>query len=91
MDLGRCHDDGSRWLVLAIGQALAYRCAETVYPAAAAPTLTAAGDEVVKRLLFLLPLLLFAVIAGYFTVPILMKKDPHLLPSVMIDKPAPSD
>jgi len=42
-----------------------------------------------KRLLFLLPLLVFAVIAVYFTVPILTKKDPHLLPSVMIDKPAP--
>ncbi|MEP3112105.1 DsbE family thiol:disulfide interchange protein [Nisaea sp.] len=42
-----------------------------------------------NRLLFLLPLLIFVVIAGYFTVPILTKKDPHLLPSVMIDKPAP--
>lgn len=42
-----------------------------------------------KRLLFLLPLLVFAVIAVYFTVPILTKKDPHLLPSVMIDKVAP--
>ena len=42
-----------------------------------------------KRLLFLLPLLLFAVITGYFAVPILTKKDPHLLPSVMIDKPVP--
>lgn len=43
-----------------------------------------------KRLLFLLPLLVFAVIAVYFTVPILTKKDPHLLPSVMIDKVAPA-
>jgi cytochrome c biogenesis protein CcmG, thiol:disulfide interchange protein DsbE len=43
-----------------------------------------------KRLLFLLPLLVFAVIAAYFTVPILTKKDPHILPSVMIDKPVPA-
>ncbi|WP_420403647.1 DsbE family thiol:disulfide interchange protein [Nisaea sp.] len=41
------------------------------------------------RLLYLLPLLVFAVIAGYFTIPILSKKDPRLLPSVLIDKPAP--
>ncbi|WP_193183473.1 DsbE family thiol:disulfide interchange protein [Nisaea sediminum] len=42
-----------------------------------------------SRLLYLLPLLIFAVIAGYFTIPILTKKDPRLLPSVLIDKPAP--
>lgn len=42
-----------------------------------------------KRLPYLLPLLVFAVVAGYFVVPILTKKDPHVLPSVLIDKPAP--
>jgi len=42
-----------------------------------------------SRLLYLLPLLIFAVIAGYFTIPILSKKDPRLLPSALIDKPAP--
>lgn len=41
------------------------------------------------RLLYLLPLLIFAVIAGYFTIPILSKKDPRELPSALIDKPAP--
>jgi cytochrome c biogenesis protein CcmG, thiol:disulfide interchange protein DsbE len=43
-----------------------------------------------QRALYLLPLLLFAAIAGYFAYPILTGKDPHTLPSAMIDKPAPA-
>lgn len=43
-----------------------------------------------KRLLYLLPLLIFLIVVGYFTVPILTGKDPHVLPSAMIDKPAPA-
>ncbi len=39
------------------------------------------------RLLFILPLLLFAGIAAYFAVG--LTKDPRLLPSALIDKPAP--
>jgi cytochrome c biogenesis protein CcmG/thiol:disulfide interchange protein DsbE len=39
------------------------------------------------RALFLLPLLLFAGLAVYFAVG--LTKDPHLLPSALIDKPAP--
>ena len=41
------------------------------------------------RLLYLVPLLLFSVIAAYVAVPILQGKDPGSLPSVLIDKPAP--
>jgi cytochrome c biogenesis protein CcmG, thiol:disulfide interchange protein DsbE len=41
------------------------------------------------RLLYLLPLLLFFGVAAYFAAPILQGKDPHTLPSAMIDKPAP--
>jgi cytochrome c biogenesis protein CcmG/thiol:disulfide interchange protein DsbE len=41
------------------------------------------------RLLYLLPLVLFAAVAAYFAAPILQGKDPHTLPSAMIDKPAP--
>jgi cytochrome c biogenesis protein CcmG/thiol:disulfide interchange protein DsbE len=40
-----------------------------------------------KRLLTLLPLALFAVLIGYFALG--LQHDPHLLPSAMIDKPAP--
>ena len=39
------------------------------------------------RLLFILPLLLFGAIAAYFAVG--LTKDPRLLPSALIDKPAP--
>jgi len=40
-----------------------------------------------KRLLYLLPLALFLALLGYFAVG--LQRDPHILPSAMIDKPAP--
>lgn len=40
-----------------------------------------------KRLIFLLPLLVFLIIAGYFAVGLTLK--PGELPSVLIDKPVP--
>jgi cytochrome c biogenesis protein CcmG/thiol:disulfide interchange protein DsbE len=40
-----------------------------------------------RRLLFLVPLALFAVLAGYFTLG--LNRDPSVLPSALIDKPAP--
>jgi cytochrome c biogenesis protein CcmG, thiol:disulfide interchange protein DsbE len=42
-----------------------------------------------RRVLFLLPLVLFAVLAGYFWVELRSGRDPHELPSAMIDRPAP--
>jgi cytochrome c biogenesis protein CcmG, thiol:disulfide interchange protein DsbE len=44
-----------------------------------------------NRLIYILPLLLFLGIAAYFATPILQGKDPHTLPSAMIDRPAPSE
>ncbi|HZS85815.1 MAG TPA: DsbE family thiol:disulfide interchange protein [Stellaceae bacterium] len=46
-----------------------------------------ARRNAMRRLLFLLPVALFAVIAGYFTLG--LRGDPSLLPSALIDKPAP--
>ncbi len=43
-----------------------------------------------RRVLFLLPLALFLVLAGYFWTTLESGRDPHALPSAMIDKPAPS-
>ena len=43
------------------------------------------------RLFALLPLFLFLGLAAYFAAPILQGKDPHTLPSVMIDRPAPPE
>ncbi len=40
-----------------------------------------------KRLLYLLPLALFLALLGYFAVG--LQRDPHILPSAMIDKSAP--
>jgi cytochrome c biogenesis protein CcmG/thiol:disulfide interchange protein DsbE len=40
-----------------------------------------------RRLLFLLPLALFVVLAGYFGLGLF--RDPALLPSALIDRPAP--
>jgi cytochrome c biogenesis protein CcmG/thiol:disulfide interchange protein DsbE len=40
-----------------------------------------------KRLLYALPLLLFAVVVGYFLIG--LGRDPATLPSALIDKPAP--
>ena len=41
------------------------------------------------RVVFLLPLVLFAVVAGYFAVPLLTGRDPGELPSALIDRPVP--
>lgn len=41
----------------------------------------------VRRLLFLLPLVVFAVLAGYFLIG--LDKDPRIVPSALIDKPVP--
>jgi cytochrome c biogenesis protein CcmG/thiol:disulfide interchange protein DsbE len=43
-----------------------------------------------KRLVYLLPLVLFLVLAGYFAVSLRPNHDIHELPSAMIEKPAPS-
>jgi cytochrome c biogenesis protein CcmG/thiol:disulfide interchange protein DsbE len=43
-----------------------------------------------RRALFLLPIALFLVLAGYFALALRPDRDPHELPSAMIDKPAPS-
>ncbi len=43
-----------------------------------------------RRALFLLPVVLFAVLAGYFALALRPDHDPHTLPSAMIDKPAPA-
>lgn len=42
-----------------------------------------------RRLLFLLPILVFAVIAGYFLWGLAPERDPQDVPTVMIDKPVP--
>ncbi len=43
-----------------------------------------------RRLLYLLPILLFAVVAAYFARVLTSGRDPSLLPSALIDKPAPA-
>jgi len=43
-----------------------------------------------RRVLFILPILLFLVLAGYFWAELHSGRDPHELPSAMIDKPAPT-
>jgi len=42
-----------------------------------------------KRLLFLLPVLIFAVVAGYFLWGLAPGRDPGNVPTAMIDKPPP--
>jgi cytochrome c biogenesis protein CcmG, thiol:disulfide interchange protein DsbE len=42
-----------------------------------------------KRLLFVLPLVLFAALAAYFVVALRPGADPSVLPSALIGKPAP--
>lgn len=42
-----------------------------------------------KRLLFLLPVLVFAVVAGYFLWGLAPDRDPRDVPTVMTDKPTP--
>lgn len=43
-----------------------------------------------RRLLYLVPLLLFAVVAGYFLWGLDSERDPRAVPSVMIDQPVPA-
>jgi cytochrome c biogenesis protein CcmG/thiol:disulfide interchange protein DsbE len=43
-----------------------------------------------KRLFYLLPLVLFLVLAGYFAISLRPGHDIHELPSAMIEKPAPA-
>ncbi|HXQ50358.1 MAG TPA: DsbE family thiol:disulfide interchange protein [Stellaceae bacterium] len=43
-----------------------------------------------RRALFLLPVALFLVLAAYFGLALTSGRDPHELPSAMIDKPAPA-
>jgi len=43
----------------------------------------------VRRLAYLLPLALFAALAAYFAAALFSGRDPHELPSALIDKPAP--
>ena len=43
-----------------------------------------------RRVIYLLPLLLFLVLAGYFAVSLRPNHDIHELPSAMIEKPAPT-
>jgi cytochrome c biogenesis protein CcmG/thiol:disulfide interchange protein DsbE len=42
-----------------------------------------------KRLVYLLPLLLFLVVVGYFSLALRAGNETRILPSAMIDKPAP--
>jgi cytochrome c biogenesis protein CcmG/thiol:disulfide interchange protein DsbE len=42
-----------------------------------------------KRLLFLLPVAIFLVVAGYFLWGLAPDRDPKDIPSVMVDKPTP--
>ena len=42
-----------------------------------------------RRLMFLLPLLLFAALAGYFAYALYSGRDPRELPTALLDKPAP--
>jgi cytochrome c biogenesis protein CcmG/thiol:disulfide interchange protein DsbE len=43
-----------------------------------------------RRALFVLPLLLFLVLAGYFALALRPDRDPHELPSALLDKEAPA-
>lgn len=43
-----------------------------------------------RRVLFLIPALVFAVVAGYFLWGLDPTRDPSAIPSVMIDKPVPA-
>jgi cytochrome c biogenesis protein CcmG/thiol:disulfide interchange protein DsbE len=43
-----------------------------------------------RRLIFLIPLVLFLVVAGYFAISLRPGHDPQELPSAMIDKPMPA-
>ena len=43
-----------------------------------------------QRLIFFIPLALFLMLAGYFFVQLKFGRDPSLIPSVMVDRPAPA-
>lgn len=43
-----------------------------------------------RRVLFLIPVLLFAVVVGYFAWSLRPGHDPQLLPSALLDRPAPA-
>jgi cytochrome c biogenesis protein CcmG/thiol:disulfide interchange protein DsbE len=43
-----------------------------------------------RRVLYMLPLLAFAALAGWFGLALRPNHDPQLLPSALIDKPAPA-
>ena len=43
-----------------------------------------------RRLLYLLPAAVFLVLAGYFAIALRPGNDPQLLPSALLDKPAPA-
>lgn len=43
-----------------------------------------------RRALFLLPLLLFALVAGYFLWGLVTDRNPSLVPSALVDKPVPA-
>src|SRR3546814_5188763 len=45
----------------------------------------------IRRLLFLLPVLVFAVIAGYFLWGLAPERDPRDVPTAMLDKPVRSE
>jgi cytochrome c biogenesis protein CcmG, thiol:disulfide interchange protein DsbE len=50
---------------------------------------TAATTMALRRLFYLAPVLVFLVVAGYFLWGLNPERDPRVLPSVLIDKPAP--
>ena len=43
-----------------------------------------------RRLIFPVPLLLFAALSGYFAIALFSGRDPRELPSALLDKPAPA-
>ena len=43
-----------------------------------------------RRLLYILPVVFFVVVAGYFALALQPGYDPHQIPSPLIDKPAPA-
>ena len=45
------------------------------------------GGSVVRRLAYVVPLVVFMVLAGYFWIG--LGRDPHTVPSVLIDQPVP--
>jgi cytochrome c biogenesis protein CcmG/thiol:disulfide interchange protein DsbE len=47
------------------------------------------ASKLPQRLLYLVPVLIFAVIASYFLWGLNPERDPRAVPSVMIDKPVP--